>query len=71
MLSKKKLKNLAKNLLATLQVEINPLMNKLENSNIKKETEELDEKLLRDPPSRNNPLVNKLEYKDTKKTLQA
>ena len=36
MLSKRKLKNLAKNLYATLQVEIDPLVNKLEYKNIKR-----------------------------------
>ena len=36
MLSKRKPKNSAKNLSATLQVEIDPLVNKLEYMNIKK-----------------------------------
>ena len=36
MLSKRKSKNLAKNLFATLQVEIDPLVNKLEYTNNEK-----------------------------------
>ena len=36
MLSKRKLKYLVKNLFVILQVEINPLVNKLEYTNIKK-----------------------------------